>query len=371
MSKRVSIVLVIVAVALLWVAGAQNGPLVRMRDAYHLDSTEALHNAPPMVAFTTVVLGGFRGILTDILWLRASYLQDQGKYLELLQLADWITKLEPRCADIWTFHAWNMAYNVSVMMSRPEDRWRWVHNGIQLLRDEGLLYNPGDPELYQELGWTFQYKMAGDSDEAHLYYQREWAREMDDLLGGGQPDYAHLAADTQAATRLRTEYKLDPEIMKQVDAAYGPLDWRLPNTHALYWAWRGKKVASAKTSLPCDRMIYQGMAATFMTGRLRFSATNDVYETAPYPEILPSVLNAFDYAMAKHPDESIRDAYVNFLQNAIYVLHVVKKEDEARWTYDQLRAKFAGKEIPAYETLISTPSAPSLRYLKDATPSSP
>ena len=37
---------------------------------------------PPMVAFTTVALGGFRGILADLLWLRAGALQEDGKYFE-------------------------------------------------------------------------------------------------------------------------------------------------------------------------------------------------------------------------------------------------------------------------------------------------
>ena len=37
---------------------------------------------PPMVAFTTVALGGFRGLLADLLWLRAGALQEDGKYFE-------------------------------------------------------------------------------------------------------------------------------------------------------------------------------------------------------------------------------------------------------------------------------------------------
>ena len=40
----------------------------------------SIEGLPPMVAFTTVALGGFRGVLADLLWLRTTGLQSQGKY---------------------------------------------------------------------------------------------------------------------------------------------------------------------------------------------------------------------------------------------------------------------------------------------------
>ena len=47
-----------------------------------------------------MALGGFRGLLADILWIRAISLQEQGKYFELVQLADWIQKLQPKFAGV-------------------------------------------------------------------------------------------------------------------------------------------------------------------------------------------------------------------------------------------------------------------------------
>ena len=69
------------------------------------------------------------------------------KFFEAAQLADWITDLEPHFAQVWVFQAWNMAYNISVKFKENapgdySDRWRWVQRGIDLLRDEGLRYNP-------------------------------------------------------------------------------------------------------------------------------------------------------------------------------------------------------------------------------------
>ena len=42
-----------------------------------------VEGAPPLVAFTTVALGGFRGIIADFLWFRAMALQDEGKYFDV------------------------------------------------------------------------------------------------------------------------------------------------------------------------------------------------------------------------------------------------------------------------------------------------
>src|SRR6266436_7904704 len=95
-------------------------------------------NAPPVLAFTTVALGGFRGLIANALWIRANDLQDEGKYFEMVQLADWITKLEPSFTQVWLVQSWNMAYNISVKFTLPDDRWRWVERGIELLRDQGL-----------------------------------------------------------------------------------------------------------------------------------------------------------------------------------------------------------------------------------------
>ena len=138
----------------------------RADPALHLTRAAPLENAPPMLAFTTVALGSFRGLIANALWIRAQELQLDDKFFEMVQLADWITKLQPHMAQVWVMQAWNMSYNISVKFSAPEDRWRWVQRGIQLLRDEGLKYNPGEPLIYRELAWHFQHKIGQALDDA-------------------------------------------------------------------------------------------------------------------------------------------------------------------------------------------------------------
>ena len=209
------------------------------------------------MTFSTIVFGGFRGLVADILWLRAAEMKQNGKYVELVQLADWITKLEPRCSEVWEFHAWNMAYNVSVMMPEPEDGWRWVNSGIELVRERGLYYNPSDARLFWYLGWLYQHKIGADFDRNHLFYKKKWAETMAPFLNGPHPDFARISASRKLRKTMRERYLLLPDIMKDIEKAYGPLDWRKPETYAIYCAFRGKPHAEGFNLNACNRMIRQ------------------------------------------------------------------------------------------------------------------
>src|SRR5271157_2656947 len=145
MSGRLRTILLLLLVGgLLLGAGLVQQSLNRDRDQLGLTRVQPLENAPPVLAFTTVALGGFRGLISNALWMRATDLQDEDKFFEMAQLADWITKLEPNFVQVWLVQAWNMAYNISVKFTDFSDRWRWVKRGLELLRDEGLRYNPNE-----------------------------------------------------------------------------------------------------------------------------------------------------------------------------------------------------------------------------------
>ena len=139
MNRRLKkILFLLLAAGLLAGVGRIQNALNRDRAALGLTRVSPLENAPPMLAFTTVALGGFRGLIANALWIRASELQENDKFFEMAQLADWITKLEPHFVQVWVVQGWNMAYNISVKFKDYSDRWNWVQRGIALLRDEGL-----------------------------------------------------------------------------------------------------------------------------------------------------------------------------------------------------------------------------------------
>ena len=183
-----------------------------------LTNTEIIKNAPPVVAFVTVALGSFRGLLADLLWLRAAGLQEKGQYFEMVQLASWITKLQPKFTGATAYLAWNMAYNISVTCSSFEDRWRWVQRGIELIRDEALVYNPADPVLYKELGWIYQHKIGNMMDDAHQYYKNRMALALMEVLGKVEVDWEALAKAPKTEKELIKLLKLDNSLWNSLTA---------------------------------------------------------------------------------------------------------------------------------------------------------
>lgn len=356
MKQNRTFLLMALAVLFFAAAGMRHTHLLRARVDYGINAFEPLENAPPLMAFTTVLLGGFRGLMADALWLRISSMQDKGRYFEVIQLADWVTKLEPRNADIWAYQAWNMAYNISSMMPDDQDRWRWVQNGLHLLRDEGLMYNPAAGRLYYEIGWMFQHKIGGVTDPAHLTFKMRWAEEMHTLFGGGHLDYDALFRDPQWRRRVEQDYRLDLETLQRIDYWYGPLDWRRPEPHALYWAIRGAEYARGHERLNCDRMAYQAMIDLFLNGRLFFNSAQGRYLGAARLDLFPKVVRMFEQVRRRNPDvASIGMAYSFFLQRAVQVMHAHGEREAAKQIYTMLQDLLPPEAVPPLDELLAVP----------------
>lgn len=351
----------VLAVALLIGVAQVQSLMNRDRDHLGLTHAEALENAPPVLAFTTVALGGFRGLISNLLWMRASELQDEDKFFEMMQLADWITKLEPHFPQVWVFQGWNMAYNISVKFKDYSDRWRWLKGGIELLRDEGLKYNPNDVIIYRELAWFFQHKLGANLDDANMYYKQQWADEMAAVFGkmkaANFEELINPQTDDQKkrAALLRDKYKMDPVFMKQVDERYGPLEWRLPEAHAIYWAALGLDEAAKHPGkvnkdelIQLRRVIYQTMLLAFQRGRLEINPFDKVFDLGPNLDIIPNVSHAYEEQMREDPEEKnkMETGHRNFLRQAIYSLYVNNRINSPASNNAAFWFKYLGEMYP-------------------------
>ena len=180
-------------------------------------------SAPVLAEGALAALGGLRSIVAEVVWFRADRLQEEGRYVELAQLASALTLMEPHTPEVWSYAAWNLAYNVSVMMATHEDRWRWVEAGIRLLRDEGLRLNPKSSELCRELAWMFELKLGAHIDDASPLYRQKWREIVEDVR----------------SRNAWQELGMDPRAMSAIEKATGFDDWTDPQLSAIYWAARG------------------------------------------------------------------------------------------------------------------------------------
>ena len=455
----ICLVCIVLAAALLITAGMQLDYINSQRQKMRLISNEPLENAPPSLAFATVAMGAFRGLVVDILWLRADRLKEQGQFFDAKQLAEWITTLQPRFASVWEFQAWNMAYNISVAIpaSQPQERWRWVKNGYELLRDHGIVLNPKSIGLYRELAKIFQDKIGSVRDDVHKYYKLQLATGMEPLLGAADNQYFKALAEAPTdwqqiikdanvvpiitalksadkafadddkfvsnylslrqnparfkpeafraiddfrgtaalrkldifakAYHLRKVWKLDPVLMQQLNQNHGPIDWNDPNTplpldwrhpdsHAIYWAVKGLQKAGKEdfstAEINTDRIVNHSLQNLFRNGRMfvydvpaqtPFDSSSQTPQTPTKEVFLRSDLRMFDaynssaLARIKKYEElglektktgslqSLKDGHRNMLKNAIFSFYQVGHMQQAQKIYKKMRQLYPSDEF--------------------------
>jgi len=436
-------------------AGGLLRPIIEDADEARLRYTDvSIEGAPPIVALGTAI-GALRGLVVDYLWIKVNIMKEKGLFYEVMSDADLITKLQPRFGQVWSFHGHNMAYNVSVMTDTPEERWAWVKAGIDLVRNKGIRHNPNDLQLHKELAFWFSHKIDGVSDDAHLHYKREFAKEWHVLLGAPpyesesrlawikaiadapdslaqlekkNPDVAVLVDeltealagfDTQnqfsldksflnnigmwrasktstfakaleldvmfkrndpiyqamddimgdpenreAAVQLTLflrkkilleEYNMDPQLMYEYTRDTGPLDWRHPQAHALYWARRGSEFGDSRykedDNLPKimnnDRIFIQSMQALARTGTMNVDPFSEDNPGKLADNRWIDVLDGyFRDLYDKHYDsrgaggDTFAGFYENFMKSAVRLLFRAGERERAQEILDRLDTLF-------------------------------
>ncbi len=305
-------------------------------------------DVPPALTFVIAGLGGFRGVAAEILWLRADTLQEEGRYLELVQLADWITRLDPHAAEAWVYNAWNLAYNVSSMMIRHEDRLRWVMNGLSLLRDDGLRYNPREPRLYRELAWLYQNKVGDSLDGAHLAYKLALAEAMSPFL---RPDGTLL--DTPESRGRLAALRLDASRMAALEGRFGPLDWRVAETHAVYWAIQGFELASGSERQMCCRGVYQALILGVFRGRFTGSLERRQWQASSNLALASPTADYLEKAQAEIPSRIMNDVLLRFLSLSAQRSAQSGLDAQARSLFARLGGHLPpGQKPPTYDDVI-------------------
>ncbi len=116
------------------------------------------------------IVGGFRSVAADVLWLKSDEWWHKGKADRMIPLLKLVTWLDPGFIDGWKIAGWHWAYNLRVQAPTPEEKDECMQNGLNFL-EEGVAWNPEKHELYFELGWTNQDKV-GDMHKAAEWYDR-------------------------------------------------------------------------------------------------------------------------------------------------------------------------------------------------------
>jgi hypothetical protein len=151
---------------------------------------------------------------------------------------------------------------------------------------------------------------------------------------------------------------MNPQWMKEVDEKYGPLEWHMPESHAIYWAYialekTDKRKLKKEDMITCRRVIFQSLQLAFRRGRLLYPVpSRDEFIYAPNLDVVPEASKTYEEMMEQEPQmrHNIANAHKNFLKWAIYYLYVYGRETQANEWWKVLREKYTNA-VPADQTL--------------------
>ncbi len=126
----------------------------------------------------TLLLGGFRGLACDLLWMRGYAASEHRRYYESVAIYQVISQIQPRFEQVWEYMSWDMAYNISAEVDDEAGKWSWFIAGLDAAV-RGCTRNPDSERLLRNLAWMFHHK--GDT-----FHQRvldaEWAALLNPMI---------------------------------------------------------------------------------------------------------------------------------------------------------------------------------------------
>ena len=296
---------------------------------------------PPSLTLVTVALGPIRGLIVDALWWKVSELQEAGEYFEIIRITDWITVLQPNNSFVWTYHSWNLAYNIAYEFPTAETRWKWVYSGVKLLRDEGLKLNPNDDFIKSELAWLFLDRIGGYSDFSRLYFIKQWAEIMKRYLPvGDKIDIERLAnpkteEDAKLAFEMKEKLNLDPEKMLKIDKLYGPFQWRLPQAQAVYWGAKKDFSSYSQGYLNYRITVIAAMQQAFVAGGLIEDKKAGLFVITNNLDLTESIINYYKKQIAvsdnKHKEKNM---FRDFIVHSAPILYGFDRKESARKLFE-------------------------------------
>jgi hypothetical protein len=180
------------------------------------------------------------------------------------------------------------------------------------------------------------------------------------------------------AYHLRSTWKLDPVLMHELNGIYGPsdvsdpnkhfpLDWRHPDSHAIYWAVKGLREVTKEqdreidiTETNTDRLVGHGLQNLFRYGKIfiydalvetpegsssqpaartvkRIFLRPDLRMFRPYNQAMLAVLAKYKELDSGGSYTSLQDGHRNMLKNATFLFYQAGHKPQAREIYRQLR----------------------------------
>jgi len=127
-------------------------------------------------AVLMAALAGFKGLATNVLWMKIHRLQEEQNYYRIPSYGRLILDMEPYLSDIWLFIGTTIAFDITHHMEDKETKFQWILAGFQFM-EEGARENPQDARLALYLGLRYAFRFSQRYLADAEYYQRRLIKE--------------------------------------------------------------------------------------------------------------------------------------------------------------------------------------------------
>lgn len=175
------------------------GKLHKMRVEHDLGES-TLGKVDPSSATMNLVLLGLRGIAANVLWMEHEELKKTKNWARMEDTVQSIVTLQPHFLQVWRYHGWDLAFNVSAQWDDVRDRFYWVKEGTKFTM-EGTSKNVNYAELPWDVGRLVGHKI-GRSDEWR-FFRKYFLKDPDP-----QPSWDGKLADPQLNPEGNDNYRV-------------------------------------------------------------------------------------------------------------------------------------------------------------------
>ncbi|MCW8129416.1 MAG: hypothetical protein KIS92_03450 [Planctomycetota bacterium] len=153
---------------------------------------------------------------------------------------------------------------------------------------------------------------------------------------------------------LREEYHMDPAFMLELHQSLGPIDWRHPAAHTVYWSLLGARKTAERPGvdlydlMSADRMVVSGLKDLVFGGSVSFDPITNYYSLIPEPLLLDAYEKAYMEAQQRlnkgaQYEGALRENYRGFLMQAVSMAYFYGSQEMAQRYYAKLREEFGHK----------------------------
>ncbi|OVE81934.1 hypothetical protein BVY04_02095 [bacterium M21] len=154
------------------------------------------------------------------------------------------------------------------------------------------------------------YRITGDG-QTYGGFPVEFKKEVEKL------GLTKILDDYFRSRWLREKYKIDADAMARIVKRTGYLDIRIPETHGIYWAERGREFAPEDAAL--NRMVQQCLANATRWGQLWYLTKDGTAVVRPN---FDAIQGYFDiYVARENYSQGDKSGAENFLKDSIVVLY--------------------------------------------------